>query len=113
MGNISRNSLKAWSKIKDHVQPKEAEVLNVLMTLNHPMGLYEVAERLNKYPNQISGRFTALKGKGLITVGGKGKTPLGYPCDLYMYSIPGIIYLSKEIAAKQTAEKREMEVACV
>ena len=60
------NSLFAYHQlVQPELTQREQDVLEVIEKLGESTCM-EVAKAMGRYPNQISGRFTALKSKGVI-----------------------------------------------
>lgn len=63
---MHKNSLEAWeNEVKPTLTQREQDVLDELKKLVLAT-CEETANSMGRYPNQISGRFTALKEKGAI-----------------------------------------------
>ena len=71
---MNQNSIDAWKEVVEPTLPeRQRDVFEVIK--KHPGGItgYEVAMILERFPNQISGRFGELVGKGLIILSGEFK----------------------------------------
>lgn len=65
---MNKNSLKVYyNEILPNLANKQKEVAEAVEKLN-TCTIYQAARHLNKFPNQISGRFTELTRKGVIKV---------------------------------------------
>ena len=100
---MNKNSIKAYTKIKPDLPKMEDAVFNVILMVDRPISCEEIAERLNLFPNHISGRITKLKGEecGLIRVWKvPGKTRGGNACDLYVVDHKKLKELGDKILEK-------------
>lgn len=80
--SVSQLSLLAWKGIKFKLGDEQQRIYNAVDKLQ-PVTCDRVAEYLNKFPNEISGRFTDLKKMGLIGSEGRGKTRTGNSATLW------------------------------
>lgn len=65
---MNKNSLTVYyNEVLPNLKKSQQEVLKAIEMLN-TCTVYQAARYLNKFPNQISGRFTELKEKGIIKV---------------------------------------------
>lgn len=85
-GRDNQHSQAAFAKLKPRIALQRREVyLHVSRAGKAGITCEQVAEKMNRYPNQISGRFPELVKDGLIRVkSNDGLTRLGNSCKLYV-----------------------------
>lgn len=75
------NSLEAYRKIYDSLPKRRKQVLEKIIELGEAT-IEETALSMNRYPNQISGRFSELRKANLI-VERKTKKVNGMTCSVW------------------------------
>ena len=83
MTNMSQPSLLVWGQVVEpNLTKRENEVLAAIEELGETC-INEVAVHLDTFPNNISGRFTALKKKGMIEKSDRRRMANGHWADYF------------------------------
>lgn len=83
MTNMSQTSLLVWGQVVEpELTKRENEVLAAIEELGETC-INEAAVHLDTFPNNISGRFTALKKKNMIEKSDRRRMANGHWADYF------------------------------